>query len=186
MKLPQFIDDGVLPQGDFELTIPELKNSMLVRGSEGFSKSNHWDSSWRMKLVKNLEKMVEQLNQVGISEIFIDGSFVEDKDHPNDIDGYFVCDRQHLVSGNLEKDLNLLDPHKTWTWDPHTRRSYPGYPKRQLPMWHTYRVELYPHFGQAGSGITDQFGNELDFPSAFRTSRRNDSPKGIIRIGGLS
>ena len=185
MKLSEFIEDGVLPQGDYELTLGELKESMLVRGPRPGSGSGHWDREWRLKLVENLEVVVAQLVQVGISQIFVNGSFVEDKDHPNDIDGYFVCDRRHLISGDLERELNLLDPHKIWTWDPRSRRPYPGYEKRQLPMWHAYRVELYPHYGQ-GSGITDQYGNELEFPSAFRISRRNDSPKGIVRIGGLS
>jgi len=128
---------------------------------------------------------VGQLQQVGITDIFIDGSFVEDKDHPNDIDGYFVCDRHQLVSGDLERELNLLDPHRIWTWDPESRRRYRGYPNAQLPMWHVYRVEFYPHFGQ-GSGIVDRFGNELTFPSAFRISRRNDASKGIVKIGGLA
>ena len=53
--------------------------------------------------------------------------------------------------------------------------------KMQLPMWFVYRVELYPHFGQP-SGIRDQYGNELLFPSAFRLSRRAFAPKGIVRI----
>ena len=60
-----------------------------------------------------------------------------------------------------------------------------GYPKKQLPMWHQYRVELYPHYGQL-SGIRDKFGNELEFPSAFRLSRRDGKPRGIIKIGESS
>lgn len=75
----------------------------------------------------NLSTLVAQLWQVGITEIFVNGSFVEDKDHPNYIDGYFVCDRRFLASGELERQLNLLDPHKVWTWDPATRRPYRGY-----------------------------------------------------------
>ncbi len=43
----------------------------------------------------------EQLWPVGIREIYADGSFVEDKDHPNDIDGYFVCGLRELASGEL-------------------------------------------------------------------------------------
>jgi len=105
---------------------------------------------------------------------------VEDKDHPNDIDGYFVCDLRRLASGELERDLNLLDPKKCWTWDPAQRRPFPGDPKRQLPMWHSYHVELYPHVGQL-SGITDKYGNELEFPSAFRLSR-NGTPRGIVQL----
>jgi hypothetical protein len=86
-----------------------------------------------------------------------------------------------LATGTLQNKLNLLDPHKVWTWDPATRQPFRGYPKKQLPMWHVYRVELYPHFGQ-GSGIRDRYENELEFPSAFRLSRRDGQLRGIIKI----
>lgn len=118
-----------------------------------------------------------------LREIFIDGSFVEDKEHPNDIDGYFECELSRLTSGEIQRELNLLDPYKIWTWDPAARRPYRGYPKRQLPMWHVYRVELYPHFGQL-CGIRDEHGHELEFPSAFRRSRTRGRPRGIVKIGG--
>ena len=125
--------------------------------------------------------MVEQLWAVGIDEIYIDGSFVEDKDHPNDIDGYFVCDRMFAATGKLERELNLLNPNKVWTWDPDTRRPYPGYPKLQLPMWHAYRVEFYPHTG-ATCGIPDEHGNDQTFPAAFRRSRTKHTPRGIVKV----
>lgn len=141
------------------------------------------DVAWRGHLVDSLEILVRQLWEVGVTNVFADGSFVEDKDHPNDIDGYFECDFKAVVSGSLERELNLLDPHKVWTWDPRQRRPYRGYPKLQLPMWHRYRVELYPHYGQF-SGICDRHGNQLEFPSAFRLSRRDSQPRGIIKIGG--
>lgn len=177
--LPDFDEQGCLPAGDYELSLAELHDSILVCGpSTGYA---NWDQGWRQTLVDNLGILVGQLWQVGITEIFVDGSFVEDKEHPNDIDGYFVCDLRELASGQLQNSLNLLDPHKIWTWDPATRRPYRGYPKKQLPMWHTYRVELYPHFGQL-SGIRDSYGNELEFPSAFRLSRRNGMPRGIVKI----
>lgn len=179
--LPPFTDDGLLPAADYELSLSDLKASPLVLGPGAPCKYPSWDAAWREKLVENLAVLVEQLWQVGITEVFVDGSFVEDKNHPNDIDGYFVCDLMRLASGDLERELNLLDPNKIWTWDPVARRSYRGYPKKQLPMWHRYRVELYPHWGQ-GSGICDRFGNELEFPSAFRQSRRDGKPKGIIKI----
>lgn len=104
-------------------------------------------------------------------------------DLDNDIDGYFECELMRLASGDLERELNLLDQHKVWTWAPESRRPFRGYPKKQLPMWHMYRVELYPHVGQL-SGIRDKYGNELEFPSAFRLSRRNGQPRGIIKIAG--
>lgn len=140
-----------------------------------------WDSEWRGFLVARLEELVGQLWQVGTDRIFIDGSFVERKDHPNDIDGYFECELRHFVSGRLQRELNALDPAHIWTWDPTSRRPDPDSAKRQLPMWHRYRVELYPHYGNL-SGIRDQFGNDLPFPSAFRLSRREHRPKGIVQI----
>lgn len=185
--IPSFRSDGLLPPGEYEVSFDELMGSILVGGPADLSK-RHWDASWRAVLVKNLVKLTRQLWKVGITELFVNGSFVEDKDHPNDIDGYFVCDQAHLMSGKLARELNLLDPGKVWTWDPNSRRPYHGYPKKQLPMWHRYRVELYPHIPGLGSGICDKHGHELEFPSAFRQSRRDGKPKGIVKIryGGQS
>jgi hypothetical protein len=181
--LPDFTDGGALPPGDYVLRLAELEESPLVVGPEDTSRYPDWDAAWRRRLVENLGVMVRQLWQVGIAEIFIDGSFVEDKDHPNDIDGYFECDLRRLASGELQRELNSLDPHKIWTWDPRSRRPYRGYAKRQLPMWHVHRVELYPHAGQP-SGIRDRYGHELEFPAAFRRRRGDGRPRGIVKIGG--
>ncbi len=103
-----------------------------------------WDTQWRAQLADNLETLAKQLWQVGVREIYADGAFAEDKDHPNDIDGYLVCTFDQLRTGEMVRRLNLLDPYKVWTWDPASRKAYRGYPKKQLPMWHRYRVELYP------------------------------------------
>lgn len=179
--IPPFDDDGLLPPGDYEASFDELRHSVLVEGS---GDSIAWDRKWREHLLDNLELLTRQLWAVGIREVFADGSFAEDKDHPNDIDGYFVCDLAPLKSGELTRQLNLLDPAKVWTWDPASRRPYRGYPKKQLPMWHQYRVELYPHIPGLGlgSGIRDRYGHELEFPSAFRQCRRNGKPRGIVKI----
>ena len=179
--VPGFNDEGLLPPGDYELTLGELKQSKLVVGPGDEAAYPNWDVAWRITLVQGLEVLVRQLWAVGVTDVFIDGSFVEDKDHTNDIDGYFVCDLRRLASGDLQRELNLLDPHKVWTWDPASRRPLRGFPKRQLPMWHQYRVELYPRYGQL-SGIRDARRFELEFPSAFRQSRRDGKPKGIVRL----
>jgi hypothetical protein len=180
MLLPPFTEYGLLPPGDYPLTLEALRTSSLVVPS---SPLESWDQDWRLQLVNNLEVMVRQLWAVGIDRIFIDGSFVEDKGHPNDIDGYFECELSYLASGRLEQDLNCLDPHKVWTWSPQSRRSSENCAKKQLPMWHFYHVELYPHFGQP-SGIPDEFGNVLMFPAAFRKSRRDHRQKGIVQLVG--
>ena len=94
-SLPSFTTDGVLPVGDYPLTLDALRSSLLVLGPDDIDRYPNWDASWRLYLVNNLTTMVEQLWKVGISEIYIDGSFVEDKEHPNDIDGYFECELKH-------------------------------------------------------------------------------------------
>lgn len=118
---------------------------------------------------------------MGATEIFIDGSFATNKPHPNDIDGYFVCDLKRIASGELERELNAINVDKIWTWNPNSLRACKGSTKRQLPMWHKYRVELYPEFGQ-GFGVLDEFGYPLQFPAAFRKERYTKTPKGIIQI----
>lgn len=186
--IPPFEPNGLLPPGDYEVTFDDLRHSVLVLGPGEPSDCPTWDAGWRARLVDNLEVLTRQLWQIGITDVFADGSFAEDKDHPNDIDGYFVCDLNWLKSGQLTRELNLLDPNKVWTWDPASRRPYRGYPKLQLPMWHKYRVELYPHVPGLLSGIRDKHGNELEFPSAFRQSRRDGTPRGIVKLrdGGRS
>jgi hypothetical protein len=179
--LPAFTSNGMLPTGDYEVSFEELRASMLVQGPLGV---DAWDAAWRSHLVDNLEIMTRQLWQVGIQEVFVDGSFVEDKAHPNDIDGYFVCTLDALRTGQLLRDLNQLDPNQAWTWSPASRVAFRGYPKKQLPMWHHYRVELYPHVPGMGigCGIMDRHGHELEFPSAFRQSRRDGTPRGILLL----
>jgi len=71
--IPPFKDDGLLPAGDFAVTIPELKASSLVLGPGDPAQWPDWDGHWRERLVDNLEVLVEQLWRVGITEIFVDG-----------------------------------------------------------------------------------------------------------------
>ena len=180
MPIPQaFTALGLLPLGAHQATFEELRASLLVCGP-GVGNST-WDSEWRARLVDNAEVLVSQLWEVGITEIFLDGSFAEEKDHPNDIDGYFEVDVRRLASGDLQRDLNALDPHKIWTWDPVSRRPHKGSTKKQLPMWHEYRVELYPHYPGL-IALRDDWGNELQFPSAFRQQRHTGNRKGIVKI----
>ena len=182
MLIPPFGPDGLLPRGDHEVSFAELRRSPLVVGPLESDEAFPWDVEWRAKLVDNLEILTKQLWRVGIVDVFADGSFAEDKSHPNDIDGYFTCTARRLISGTLVRDLNLLDEGKVWNWSPRARREAPGFPKKQLPMWHAYRVELYPHVPGWPSGICDERGFELEFPSAFRQTRHDYRPKGIIRV----
>lgn len=179
--IPPFDDRGVLPPGDHDATFAGLRASSLVFGPP--DRPAEWDEDWRAHLIDQAETLVGQLWAVGITEVFLDGSFAEDKPHPNDIDGYFTCDLRRFISGELERELNALDPHGIWTWDPAARRPYRGYTKKQLPMWHAYRVELYPHYHELqSSGIPDRLGHPKTFPAAFRERRLTDEEKGIVRL----
>lgn len=178
-SLPPFSRDGLLPAGDYALTLAQLAKSSLVKGPRGQRRSRHWDAAWRAKLVENLAILAGELEMVGVNEVFVNGSFVEAKDHPHDIDGYFVCDRARFLSGRLERELNQVAATPCWTWESADRRPVPGHGPK-LPMWIEYRVELFPHIGQ-GTGIVDRFGNELTFPAAFRLSRTG-RPKGILKL----
>lgn len=177
----EFTAEGLLPVGTYAVTFDELKRSLLVTGPKEIVEGE-WDRPWRATLVSNAETLVGQLWSVGITEIFLDGSFTEAKPHPNDLDGYFEVDVRFLASGELERLLNDLDPHRVWTWKPDARRPAKGSTKRQLPMWHHYRVELYPHYPGLMSGITDPFGNELQYPAAFRQRRGTGERKGIVKV----
>lgn len=173
-------EDGLLPPGDYPMTIDELRRSILVAGPP--DRLPTWDAQWRGLLVSRLSILAHQLWRVGISAIYVNGSFAEDKDHPNDIDGYFDCDVRYFASGQLQRELNRLDPFKVWTWDPASRRPAADSVKGLVPMWHHYRVELYPNFIGAYSGILDRHGNNLPFPAAFRLSRRSQRTKGIVNL----
>ena len=193
MPIPSnFNSDGLLDPGAYDATFADIRASILVTGN---GSSPSWDSSWRNELVSNAELLVKELWSVGFNDIFLDGSFVEDKDRPNDIDGYFDTNLSALNINDMQKAmglisaLNNLNPHKIWNWDPRARRKVHGFAKKQLPMWIFYKVELYPHFHNSSgkTGVPDKHGNDLKFPSAFRQSRNNFKPKGIVKViqGGL-
>lgn len=179
-SIPEFTADGVLPVGDHPASLAELKQSVLVVGPKNVPIG--WNRRWRAELVGNLGLLVPTLWAAGIEEVFVDGSFVENKPHPADIDGYFCCDMDDLLLGRLQARLQAIDPSGVWTWADYDRlRAEPDGPA-MLPMWVKHRVELYPHFPGLKSGIQSEFGEELEFPAAFRQSRRHYMRKGIVRL----
>ena len=143
MLLPPFNSDGMLPPGDYALTLPELAASHLVTG-EGAG-VERWDGAWRAQLVSNLALLVRQLWAVGVGRIFIGGSFLQNKACPKDIDGYFHCDIFQYASQELQRQLNSLDPHQSWGWHTDFRVLDEKTGKTILPMTPRYHVELYPH-----------------------------------------
>ena len=163
----EFDKNGLLPPEDFEMDLETLKNSLLV---EGNGNSSTWDRDWRFHLTEQLGRMASQLAQIDIKEVFVDGSFVEEKDHPNDIDGFFFCDRMFAYSGELTRQLNLLDPYKVWTWDPSSRRPYRGYAKGPSYQCGT-------NIGLSFTRIPDSHqGSQTEKGSLSDSERHFDSP----------
>lgn len=175
--LPNFNSERTLPPGEHEILYTEFQTSFLVYGT---GRSQTWDTEWRKYLVQNLGILIRQLWQVGITDIFIGGSFVEEKDHPNDIDGCFACDINQWQTGTLQSQLNQLDPDHVWTWDASTRMKHPDASSKKLPMWHRYRVELYPH--HLDSGIYNLKGKRMNFLEAFQTTRGGRKHRGVLKI----
>src|SRR5205823_1681034 len=139
MVLPPFTSDGLLPPGDYPLTIDELRASYLISG-EGVGVPE-WDVPWRARLANNLGLFTGQLWQVDVERIFVDGSFVTDKPRPGDIDVYFECELARLPWMII--GLTQQEPRLPWDW---VQRSID--PESRIPkprMWHEYRIEVFPH-----------------------------------------
>ena len=178
MVIPPFDEHGVMPR-DSVATPEDLRLSHLVYG-ETVGSAN-WDSIWRAELVDRVARVFELFSSVGgVTEFWLDGSFVEAVDRPGDIDAYFTL--QHPSEWlTLADRLNALEGEEIWTWDVAKRRRYPGSVHPKPPFWGRYRVDIYPDFGRP-SGIFDAGGNPLTFAEAFRQQRTTYRPKGIVRL----
>ena len=74
MSIPShFNTSGLLDSGTYEATLSELRSSILVCGD---GSSSTWDSNWRRELVRRIELLIGQLWEVGVIDIYLDGSFL--------------------------------------------------------------------------------------------------------------
>ena len=95
--IPEFIHDSSCP---FGILPPGIHTASLDEMEERFCWNNH-----RSRLFDGLRAAAANLQQAGCTRLYIDGSFVSDKDYPSDFDG---CWSPIGVSGNL-LDPVLLD-----------------------------------------------------------------------------
>jgi hypothetical protein len=158
------------------MTIDELAQSFLVTG--GPTPPAEWDGARRAQLVENLSYLVGQLRQVGIDEIFVDGSFATTKPSPGDIDAYFVTDLFQWRS-QLQR-LNAMDP--TWTYAQGDRKpNLQG--KLKWPQWFRYHIEMFYVFRPPYDHLS--FMGKTDPPVPIHTFFRSDTagkPRGLVRI----
>ena len=85
MPIPAFTTDGLLPEGIYDCTLDEIRERLAAPFSEpigGASCLNGWRSCIRVTQASGL-----------VIAVIVDGSFVTDKDAPNDIDLIIVTVR---------------------------------------------------------------------------------------------
>jgi hypothetical protein len=153
------------------LTLEQLSQSMLVLGPQPARPD--WDTVGRLRLVSNLGIVVGQLRQVGITDIFIAGSFVQDKPNPDDIDGYYVINplayaAQHQRLMQINPLIPLVPVQSTWEYIASKGKARPL-------LCRDYRIELFSELNIIVPGTPGSW-------SHFFRHTRDGRPKGIVRI----
>jgi hypothetical protein len=87
--LPRLTEDGCLPEGVHEASLAEL--------GDRFGRQ----SAARRRLFNGLTRAIENLREAGVRRVYVDGSFVTDKQVPNDVDGCWEA--------NVDVDLGKLE-----------------------------------------------------------------------------
>ena len=95
--IPQFTDEGLLPPGIHETDLAELREKM------GWSRK-------RQGLLEGLEEALELMTSCGVVRVYLDGSFVTDKDRPNDIDGCYDL-AEDVTAEDLERLAPIFPPN---------------------------------------------------------------------------
>lgn len=139
--IPEFKSDGLLPRGIHQGNWDEF--------SQKFGGTSH-----RRKLLKGLETAARFLKSAGCKRIFVNGSFVTSKEHPNDFDALW--------------DADGVDPEKL---DP----VFLEFSERRAAQKQKYFGEFFPT--QMVEGGTGRLF--LDF---FQMDKETGKPKGIIEI----
>jgi hypothetical protein len=100
MPIPALTSDGFLPEGVHDCTLAELR--------ERFGQFQATDV--RCRLFERLERFVREATATGlVAEIIIDGSFVTEKDSPNDIDLILVLRPGHDFGADLRpREYNVV------------------------------------------------------------------------------
>jgi hypothetical protein len=141
VSIPDFDQDGLLPAGVHEATWEEVRAR--------FGHTAH-----RRRLLAGLEKALAALHTAGCERVLLDGSFVTDKERPEDFD---ACWEEAGV------DLAKIDP---------TLLDFTNKRARQKAR---FRGELFP-----ASAPANPAGSP--FEMFFRTDRATGREKGIVSI----
>ncbi|MEJ7873269.1 MAG: hypothetical protein WKF67_13505 [Rubrobacteraceae bacterium] len=142
--IPPFTDEGLLPPGVHQTGLEELKEKM------GWSRK-------RRELLEGLEEVLELMVSCGVARVYLDGSFVTDKDRPNDIDGCY-----DLVEGVSAEDLKRLAP------------IFPPSPFNRAEAKKRFGVDLFP-------AAATELGSGQPFLRFFRADREGRE-QGVLSL----
>lgn len=188
----RFTDYGYLPPGDHEMTFHQLENSVLIVGEPWMS---GWDEEWRMELLTNLKTLVQPLWELGIEDIWIDGSFCSTKPDPRDIDGFYslpLPDEVMEIQDDLQRRRTIIAYYSILAdrlnqyfnepiWDLWEKVIPDEYGIMQTLMWHRYRVDLFPSAWGIYAGSLYPGGRLYKFDEFFRKDRFGIE-KGLIKL----
>jgi hypothetical protein len=146
----EFTEVGLLPPGVHEADLEELREKM------GWSRK-------RQGLLEGLEEALELMVSCGVVRVYLDGSFVTDKDRPNDIDGCY-----DLAEDVTAEALGRLAP------------IFPPNPSNRAEAKRRFGVDFFPAAAtELGSGQpflrffqTDHEGRERGVLSVELRARR--------------
>ena len=141
VMIPQFDADGLLPPGVHQATWDEVT-------------ARFGNTPWRRQLLDGLGMAIDSLKRAGCRTVYIDGSFVTNKEIPNDFD---ACWEEAGVAPEL--------------LDPVLLRFDAG----RAAQKGRYLGELFP----ASVGATAEGISFLEF---FQTDRETGRTKGIVAV----
>ena len=142
--IPGFTEEGLLPLGIHETDLEELEEKM------GWSRK-------RRELLEGLEEALELMAASGVVKAYLDGSFVTDKDRPNDIDGCY-----DLAEDVAEEELGRLAP------------IFPPNPTNREEAKRRFGVDFFP------AAVTE-LGSGQPFLRSFQTDREGHE-RGVLSV----
>jgi len=142
--IPRFTDEGLLPPGVYGTDLEELKEKM------------DW-SRKRGELLEGLEEALELIASCDVVRVYLDGSFVTEKDRPNDIDGCY-----DLADDVTAEDLRRLAP------------IFPPSPSNRAEAKRRFGVDLFP-------AAATELGSGQPFLRFFQTDREGHE-RGVLSV----
>jgi len=118
MSIPPFNENGELPVGEYVVSLDEIENRFGCTNAK------------RRQLMQGLRSAAKNLRKARVCKLWVDGSFVTDKENPDDIDGVWET--------NDRIDFEVLDPI---------------FLEDRQAMKDKYGLDFFPDVIEAGSGL---------------------------------